>query len=111
MFDGGSSVHGVAHRQLRRSWQPSGRPPVVFLVSKYVAFEFVAEPEEREANEDETDGDCGGEEGDAGPAAWGCVGVDEPVRVPVGRLSVDEGVDEVRDGIDEPKPDVLGAEP
>ena len=70
----------------------------------------VGEPEEQEADEEKADGDGGSEEGDAGPAAGGFAGIDEPVGVPVGEGSADKGVGEIGDGIDDPEPDVSSNE-
>jgi hypothetical protein len=75
-----------------------------------VALELVAEPEEQEADGEEADGDGGAVDGDADPAAGGFVGIDEPVGIPVGEGSAEEGVDKIGDGVDDPEPDVSGNE-
>ena len=94
---------------LRDETAKDGAPTLLWRLEDF-AVEFVAEPEEQETDDEEAEGDGGAVDDDADPASGRFGGIDEPVGIPVGDGSAEEGVGQIGDGVDDPVPDVSGNE-
>src|SRR5437588_10678999 len=79
-------------------------------VKRHAAFQFVAEPKQDEADEQEPDRDGPAIERHATPAAWRFMRIEEPIRIPMDDRSAHQRVDQIGDRINYPEPDVLRSE-